>query len=132
MMTIRTILLGCSLLMGKLLTAQEHIDREALVSRHNVIVQKADPLSALSVGNGHFAFTVDVTGLQSFPEAYDKGIPLGTESDWGWHSFPDSNHYTFEESLKEYTIHDRKVKYSVQWKTPERTRRAADWFRQNV
>jgi hypothetical protein len=118
--------------MGKQLNAQERIDREALVTRHSVIVEKADPLSALSVGNGHFAFTVDVTGLQTFPEAYDKGIPLGTESDWGWHSFPDSNHYRFEESLKEYTIHNRKVKYSVQWKTPERNRRAADWFRQNV
>jgi hypothetical protein len=89
-------------------------------------------LSALSVGNGHFAFTVDVTGLQSFPEYYDKGIPLGTQSDWGWHSFPDTSHYTFEESLKEYAFHGRKVKYSVQWKTPERNRRAADWFRQNV
>lgn len=156
MMTTRTILLGCSLLMGKLLEAQtpvqgparaqerttaqtqmtaqpqERIDREALVYRHSVIVEKADPLAALSVGNGHFAATVDVTGLQSFPEYYDKGIPLGTQSDWGWHSFADTGHYTFDESLKEYTIHGRKVKYSVQLKTPERSRRAVEWFRQNV
>ena len=115
-----------------MLPAQPHIDRRSLVERHNVKNETADPLSALSVGNGNFAFTVDVTGLQSFPEYYEKGIPLGTESGWGWHSFVDTSHFTEEESLKEYTIHGRKIKYAVQWKTPERNRRAADWFRQNV
>lgn len=43
------------------------INRQALVQRHNVIVTTADTLSSLTVGNGRFAFTVDVTGLQSFP-----------------------------------------------------------------
>jgi len=42
----------------------------------------------LSVGNGEFAFTVDVTGLQTFPEAFTHTIPLGTLSDWGWHTIP--------------------------------------------
>ena len=37
-----------------------------------------DPESPLSVGNGELAFTVDVTGLQTFAEAYEKTIPLGT------------------------------------------------------
>ena len=46
----------------------EPIDRFALVSRHDPILQKIDPLSPLSVGNGEFAFTCDVTGLQTFPE----------------------------------------------------------------
>src|SRR5580765_5925537 len=73
------------------------INREALVKRHNVINTEADPRSALTVGNGKFAFTVDVTGLQSFPEFYANGIPLGTESEWGWHSFPNMHHYKFEE-----------------------------------
>jgi hypothetical protein len=97
-----------------------------------VINTKADPLAALSVGNGRFAFTVDVTGLQSFPEAYDKGVPLGTESEWGWHSFVDTSHFRFEEALKEYDIHGRKVSYAVQWSSPERNKKASDWFRQNV
>ncbi len=67
--------------------AQIKIDRKALVERHTVINNKFDSLSSLSVGNGRFAFTVDVTGLQSFPDAYAKGVPLGTQSEWGWHSF---------------------------------------------
>ena len=102
------------------------IDRHALVSRHNPINEKADPLSSLSVGNGRFAFTVDITGMQSFPEAYDKGIPLGTQSQWGWHSFPDTAGYRFDQTLKSYHIHDRDITYSVQLKN-----HAVDYFREN-
>lgn len=94
------------------------IDRHALVSRHNVINEKADPLSSLSVGNGRFAYTVDITGMQSFPEAYDKGVPLGTESEWGWHTWPDTAGYRFGSTLK--------AGYSLQLKNP-----AVDWFRAN-
>ena len=64
------------------------IDRQALVTRHNPVLRTFDPESPLSVGNGQFAFTVDVTGLQTFPEAFDRTIPLGTLSQWGWHSAP--------------------------------------------
>ncbi len=67
---------------------EQSIDREALVSRHNVINTSFDSLGSLTVGNGGFAYTVDFTGLQTFPEEYARGIPLGTQSDWGWHSFP--------------------------------------------
>jgi hypothetical protein len=84
------------------------------------------------VGNGRFAFTVDITGLQSFPEAYEKGVPLGTESEWGWHSFTDTSHFRPEEALKEYGLHGRKISYAVQWSSPERNKKAADWYRQNV
>src|SRR5579872_6423475 len=111
--------------------ADTPIDRRALVQRHSVINEKADPLSALSVGNGGFAFTADITGLQSFPEYYEKGIALGTESEWGWHSFMDSGRYRFDETLKEYPIHGREISYAVQWSEPERNKRAADWFRVN-
>ena len=62
------------------------IDRHALVARHNIAIDKFDSLSPLSVGNGGFAFTADVTGLQTFPEAYETGMPLTTLSEWGWHS----------------------------------------------
>jgi len=102
------------------------IDRHALISRHNPINTKADTLGSLSVGNGHFAFTVDITGLQSFPEAYNNGIPLGTESEWGWHSFPNTNNYKFAETLKSYNIHGRERTYSVQLKN-----KAVDYFREN-
>ena len=108
------------------------IDRKALVERHTVVNTTTDSLSSLSLGNGRFAVTVDITGLQSFPESYDKGVPLGTESQWGWHSFRDTSGFRPEEALKEYNIHGRKVSYSVQWSSPLRNRQASDWFRQNV
>ncbi len=111
--------------------AQAKIDRKALVERHTVVNDHFDSLSSLSVGNGGFAFTVDVTGLQSFPGAYAKGVPLGTESEWGWHSFINTNHYTFAETLKDYAIHGRNIPYSVEIKNPERKKEAVNWFRQN-
>ena len=46
------------------------IDRKALVTRHNPVIKEINPVSPLSVGNGEFAFTADITGMQSFPEAY--------------------------------------------------------------
>lgn len=128
----RILFLSLLLVMGVKMMAQIPINRQNLVSRHDVKVEKFDPLAALSVGNGHFAFTVDATGLQSFPGYYEKGIPLGTESDWGWHSFVDTNNFRPEDVLKEYDIHGRKVTYSVQWHSPERNKEASDWFRQNV
>ncbi len=82
--------------------AQTKIDRYALVHRHLAVNNHFDSLSSLSVGNGGFAFTVDVTGLQTFPDAYSKGVPLGTESEWGWHSFIDTANYLFNETLKDY------------------------------
>ena len=63
------------------------IDRHALVSRHDIATRQIDPMGALAVGNGGFAFNVDVTGLQSFPEFYEKTMPIGILSDWGWHAF---------------------------------------------
>jgi len=64
------------------------IDRYKLVTSHNPGIRAIDPYTPLSVGNGEFAFTADVTGLQSFPTVYDNGLPLCTMSHWGWHSFP--------------------------------------------
>ncbi len=64
------------------------LDRHAIVSRHDPLLHDVDPRSPLSVGNGEFAFTADVTGLQSLPEHYEPAVPLCTQSQWGWHSFP--------------------------------------------
>jgi hypothetical protein len=68
--------------------APDPIDRRALVTRHDVHLTRLDPESPLSVGNGEFAFTVDVTGLQTFAEAFEQTIPLGTLSQWAWHTAP--------------------------------------------
>ena len=59
--------------------AQTRIDRKALVQRHTVKVTSFDSLSSLTVGNGKFAFTVDATGLQTFPDYYRGGVPLSTQ-----------------------------------------------------
>jgi hypothetical protein len=120
------------LLVGYTPVIAQPVDRKALVERHKVVVTAFDSLSALTVGNGSFAFTVDATGLQSFPDAYAKGVPLGTESEWGWHSFPNTRHYRFEGSLKTYHLNGRDVSYSVQWNQPEGNKDAANYFRQNV
>src|ERR1035438_1887694 len=64
------------------------IDRKALVSRHNPYQTQLDARSPLSVGNGEFAFTVDITGLQSVPPPYESALPLCTQSQWGWHGAP--------------------------------------------
>lgn len=110
----------------------QKIDRQQLVSRHDVVVKQMDSLSSLSLGNGKFAFTVDATGLQTFPDRYKNGIPLGTQSEWGWDSFKDTAGYKLEESLKAYQQYGRTVTYTVQIKKPERNKNASDWFRQNV
>ena len=55
-----------------------------------------DPRSPLTVGNGEFAFTADITGLQTFADQYEKQCPLCTQSQWGWHSFPNPNSYTLD------------------------------------
>ncbi len=46
--------------------------------------------SPCQIGNGEFAVTVDITGLQTFPAMHDGAMPLGTMAQWGWHSVPRS------------------------------------------
>src|SRR4030095_13842258 len=109
----------------------QFINRQSVVQRHNVRINKFDSLSSLTVGNGNFAFTVDATGLQSFPEAYANGIPFGTTSVWGWHSFPNTENLRIEEAQKVYELEGRKISYTVQPKEPERAKQAVEYFRVN-
>ena len=102
------------------------IDRRSLVSRHNPSLTKVDTLSSFTVGNGEFAFTADVTGLQTFFNEYENGIPLGTQSHWGWHSYPNPNNYKLEESFQEYDTYGRPVNYASNQRNP-----AAQWLRAN-
>ncbi|MCS3870206.1 hypothetical protein J3D55_003122 [Chryseobacterium ginsenosidimutans] len=111
----------------------QKIDRKKVVQRHNIVNTKADTLASLTVGNGKFAYTVDITGMQSFPEYYKKGVSLGTQSEWGWDSFPNTQNYKFEETLKAYDFNNdgRKALYSTQLKSPERNKEAVEYFRVN-
>lgn len=90
------------------------IDRHALVTRHNVELHQLDSKNPLSVGNGGFAFTVDATGLQTFPEAFEQTTPLGTLSDWGWHTIPNTNGWNIDNfHFKEFTnLNGRPVPYA--------------------
>lgn len=105
------------------------IDRYALVSRHNPRLTKIDPLSPLSLGNGEFAFTADVTGLQTFPRLYADAMSLCTMSQWGWHTRP------LPASLqsqilrpKLYETHGRMVGYNT---SSEGQAELFNWLREN-
>ncbi|MHA6247390.1 hypothetical protein ACXYMU_05585 [Pontibacter sp. CAU 1760] len=108
------------------------IDRHALVSRHNITLTAPDTLASLSVGNGDFAFTVDVTGLQSYPEYYENGVPLGTQSQWGWHSTPTAQNYTLADVTRyDTTETGRVIPFPVQHKGIGRKVEAMNWLRAN-
>lgn len=108
---------------------QGKIDRYALVSRHNPVIRKLDPLSPLSVGNGEFAFTCDITGLQTFPEEYANGMPLCTMSQWGWHTKPMPENLKGKEfKLTDYDTYGRKVGYMT---TKTGQEELYDWLREN-
>jgi hypothetical protein len=106
------------------------IGRQALVVRHQPVLRSFDTSSPLSVGNGELAFTADATGLQTFAEAYDETIPLGTLSQWGWHSGPNPHGWTIDRfRFTEFEANGRKVGYADipgDRKTPE-----IEWLRAN-
>ncbi len=107
------------------------IDRHALVSRHDVTLTNFDADNPLSVGNGGFAFTVDATGLQTFPEAFAHTTPLGTLSDWGWHSFPNPDHWSIDTyQFREFPdLTGRLVPYADE--PGNRTTPESKWLREN-
>ena len=118
---------ACVLAAALMLAANaQPIDREALVKRHNPTATKLDPLSPFSVGNGEFAFTADITGLQTFCEPNDAGIALHTQSQWGWHSFPNPNGYKLQDAFQDFEVHGRKVPYAGLANSP-----AGKWLREN-
>ncbi|AEE52211.1 hypothetical protein [Haliscomenobacter hydrossis] len=116
------------------LTAQTgKIDRKKLVLRHTIRHAETTPFSPLSVGNGRFAFTADITGLQSFPEHYEPGIPLGTQSDWGWHYPLNPRGFKVSDSYKPYQVGDRQVNYAYRYTANMDTfkAKASDWLRES-
>ncbi len=109
------------------------IDRYALVSRHNPVLEAVDVDSPLTVGNGELAFTVDVTGLQSLYQEYLDTCPLCTMSQWGWHTKPVSGErydYTLKDLvMTEFDYHGRKVIYP---KNPKPgNEEVYEWLRKN-
>ncbi len=84
------------------------IDRKALVTRHNVTITDRKLEGPGQVGNGHFAFGFDITGLQTFSKA------ANTMSDWGWHKFPELNGQTpADYKGQEWDTQGRMVRYDL-------------------
>jgi hypothetical protein len=97
---------AATLLAAMITTAAGAVNRRALVARHSPRISCAtlsDPecsgLNFQTLGNGDFAFSADVTGLQTFnhsisvahPGAGDEKVldsPVNTMSNWGWHITP--------------------------------------------
>jgi hypothetical protein len=111
-------LIGCSLALMRCSDESNNhgkIDRYALVKRNNVMLREVDTLGSLSVGNGEFAFTVDASGLQTFPKAYENGIPLGTMTQWAWHRDPASENFSLSDVAAEFASCDSTVApYAIQ------------------
>ncbi|MGV3616396.1 MAG: hypothetical protein ACO1SV_13785 [Fimbriimonas sp.] len=83
------------------------IDRHALVTRHNVTLTAFDGERPIQVGNGEFAFGMDVTGLQTF-------APFNTMSQWGWHSSLPPNGKTADDFKGQVVdTHGRPVRYPL-------------------
>ena len=105
------------------------IDRAALVKRHNPTLRKLDPHAPLSLGNGEFAFTGDITGLQTFPREYEGAMPLSTMSQWGWHTRPLPNGLDpLGLRLTQYDTHGRQVGYHT---SSEGQTELYNWLREN-
>jgi protein-glucosylgalactosylhydroxylysine glucosidase len=105
------------------------IDRTVLVRRHNPVLRNCDPLSPLSVGNGEFAFTADITGLQTLPQEYEKAMPLCTMSQWGWHTRPVPAGLDPKGlRLTHYDTHGREVGYQT---SSEGQTELYTWLREN-
>jgi hypothetical protein len=107
--------------------AAQRIDRQALVARHAPHLNAIDTWAPLSVGNGQFCFTADVTGLQTFPDHYrSHGIGLETQARWSWHEDANPKGYTLADTEQPYTAHGRTVNYPTRLDVP-----AANWLREN-
>ncbi|MBW9110370.1 hypothetical protein [Microbacterium ureisolvens] len=115
------------------------IDRRRLVRAHNPVYTSAHPTAVLTLGNGDFAMSVDVSGLQTFarfheivpdprrvvtdgvsglPEqqvrAFDVDdfqIPLRTQADWGWYRTRATRDFRLEETETVYDTNRGPVPY---------------------
>jgi hypothetical protein len=107
--------------------ADDKIDRHALVTRHNPHVTAIDPWAPLSVGNGEFCFTADVTGLQTFSDYYHKnGIGLETQARWSWLEEANPANYQLRDANRPFTAYGKTAGYPTNQGSP-----AGKWLREN-
>ncbi len=98
-----------------------NIDRRAVVARHNIVLTEPHPEHVLSVGNGDFAYTADVTGMQTFTAFHDasRAIEAGgvavntaTMSNWGWHEMPNPDGFVLDDAMTSYESARGPVRYA--------------------
>ena len=104
------------------------IDRKSWVTRHNPKITRLDADAPLTVGNGGFAFGVDITGLQTFADHYHRwGIPLETLARWCWHAQPNPQKFRIEDTNRNFLMPDgRELGFPTIQTSP-----AGEWLRQN-
>ncbi|WP_459290692.1 glycoside hydrolase family protein [Arthrobacter sp. MDT1-48-3] len=88
--------------------------------RHTVRLTKPDRQNVLTVGNGDFAYTADITGMQSLTSFHDQSsniqsgitaVNTATMSSWGWHEMPNPAGYALEDAMTERTSRRGPVRY---------------------
>jgi hypothetical protein len=96
------------------------IDRQTVVARHAVTLTAADPQHVLTVGNGDFAYTADITGMQTFTDYHDAkaammrgqvAVNTATMSSWGWHEMPNPEGYLLDDAMSRYDTARGPVSY---------------------
>ena len=92
-------------------TGKPLLDRASVVARHAVRITAADPQHVLTVGNGDFAYTADITGMQTFTDFHDAKLAMtrgevavntATMSSWGWHEMPNPEGYALDDAMSRY------------------------------
>jgi hypothetical protein len=83
-----------------------------------VVLTEPDALTPLTVGNGDFGCTVDITGMQTFTTFHDPTVAVDrlvmntcTQTTWGWHEMPNPDGFTLEDALTAYPTARGNVEY---------------------
>ncbi|MCL1999321.1 MAG: hypothetical protein FWG65_11195 [Turicibacter sp.] len=105
------------------------MNREKLVRRHCPHLEEIDLSSPLTVGNGGFAFTADITGFQTLYGTYEKAFPLCCMAEWAWHTTPRTAAEEGDLIMTEYAHAGRTVRYPVEQKVGNEG--VYNWLRHN-
>ncbi|MEV4117069.1 hypothetical protein [Nonomuraea sp. NPDC049695] len=74
----------------------------------------------LTVGNGDFAYTADITGMQTFTAFHDQAaaraegrlaVNTATMSTWGWHAMPNPDGFVLADAMSTYETSRGPVQY---------------------
>ena len=108
------------------------IHRENLIRQFNPVLNNIAADSPLTVGNGSFAFTADVTGMQTLYDIYSDKCPLLTMATEAWHRTPnkEGSFYGPENiMMTEYQRDNRALRYPVKCFTGNEEEYS--WLREN-